>query len=91
MPFFSHIIECDKPQLAIGKSPKGVQTITVKVIISSLTPKGLLKTQLFEKKKGKLAGEEKIWPIFLVLSRVTSLSRRLVRVQKALRQLLWKL
>ena len=60
---FSCIIENNKPQATISNGPQGALTITVEVIITSLTPKGLLKTQLFEKKR-KLSGEEKIWPIF---------------------------
>ena len=46
---FSHIIEYDKPQETNYNGPKGILTFTVEVIISSLTPKGLLKTQHFEK------------------------------------------
>ena len=37
-----------------SNGPQGALTITVEVIISFLTPKGLLKTQLFEKKKQTL-------------------------------------
>ena len=57
---FSRSIEYDKPRITLYNGPIGVLTITVEVIRSSLTRKWLLKTQKFEKKKGKLSSEEKI-------------------------------
>ena len=48
---FSCIIEDNKPPATISNGPLGALTNTVEVIISSLTPKGLLKTQLFEKER----------------------------------------
>ena len=57
---FSRFIEYNKPQATNCIGPNGALTITVEVIRSSLTPKGLLKTQHFEKKEGKLSSEEKI-------------------------------
>ena len=87
---FSSIIEDTKPQATPSTGPQGALTVTVEVIISSPTPNWLLKTQLFEKKANSPV-KKTFGLFFLVLSRVRSLSRQLVRVQKAFRQLLWKL
>ena len=51
---FSCIIEDKRPHATICNGPQGALTNTVEVIISSLTTKGLLKTQLSEKKRQTL-------------------------------------
>ena len=51
LTIFSQIIEYDKPEATNYNGPQGILTITVDVIKSSLTPKGLLKTQFFEKRQ----------------------------------------
>ena len=48
---FSRIIEYEKPEATNYNGPQGILTFTVEVIKSSLTPKGLLKTQLIGKKR----------------------------------------
>ena len=66
---FSGTIECHEPQATNNDGAQGVLTITVEVIKSSLTPKVLLKTRIFEK-KGKLSSEENILAYFLSYYRV---------------------
>ena len=57
-PFFSRIIECDKPQRTIYKSPQGIVTIIVEIVRSNLWDlRGCLKNTIFEKKR-KLSNEE---------------------------------
>ena len=51
-PISSRNIECDKPQGTIFKGPKGILTIVLEPIRAFfLGPKGLLRTQIFEKKR----------------------------------------
>ena len=50
-PFFSRIMECDKPESKEYDSPQGILTITVEINkIKSSGPKRLLKTQISGKK-----------------------------------------
>ena len=59
LPIFSHNIECDKPQGTFCKGPQAILTITVELIRAFfLGPESLLKTQIFEKKKGNLRSEK---------------------------------
>ena len=51
---FSRTIEYVKPRATIHNGPQGILTTTVELIVSSLTPKGLSKTQVFEKKMQNL-------------------------------------
>ena len=55
---FSRFIEYVKPRATIHNGPQGILTTTVELIVSSLTPKRLLKTQIFEK-KDNLSREKK--------------------------------
>ena len=56
----------------------------------SVTPKRLLKTQIFEE-KANFPVKKKVWPFFPNLSSVKDLSGQFMRVHKVFRQLLWKL
>ena len=64
LTIYSRFIEYNKPQATNSKGPQGVLTITVEVTRSSLTPRGLLKTQFFEKKKANSPVKESFWSFF---------------------------
>ena len=90
-PIFSRIIECHKPQWTFYKGPKGILTITVEFIRAFFQDlRGCWKHKFL--KKGNICSEKNIAArFFFVLSRVTNLKGRFVRVQKVFRQLLSKL
>ena len=92
-PFFSYnrVIEYDKSQRTLCKSPRGNWSLTAEVIRSNFKKsKRLLKTN-FWKKNANFPVKKRFWSFFLVKSSVTNLKGQFVRVQKVFRELLWKL
>ena len=90
-PIFSRIIECHKAQGTVSKGPKSFLTFTVELIRAFFQDLwGCWKHKFL--KKGNICSEKYIAAcFFFVLSRVTNLKGRIVRVQQVFWQLLSKL
>ena len=86
-PIFFRIVEIDKPQKTIQKSPKDILTFNVEVIGSFWGPKRLLKTQIFLKKAVFLRTNV-FAPYFLKFSSVINLRKRFIRARKIVWQVM---
>ena len=89
-PNLPPIIECDKPPGTVSISSEASVPITVEKLRSFLQDlRGCRKHNFW--RKGNICSEEKTLAFFLVYSSVKNLRGRVLRVQKLVWQILWKL